>query len=224
MSVPNFHRRSRNEKEVADYRRQKPRPAVALVDGNDIYGAPYQVLGRSPERDERVDWRRLAWAMKWEIFGPREVKMFYFQREDIRAQAFHGFLGHAEYNVRLFGEEKGSLLAPMNAIMELLHKVQDLDLDVIHVGGNPFYGSIAKMLHGFADQGRSVAVLHYDGALHFECEHLDYRALGRDVGVIPAFARGGGALDDDEHVPTYTRTRHRSSFGGPVPHDPTRDN
>lgn len=224
MSTPRFRRSHRHKQEVADYRRRtKPRNVAVIVDGDDIYGAPYKMFGRSPDQGERVDWKRLAWAAKWKIFGAREVELAYFQRQDIRAEAFHAFLGHIGYDVHLFSGEKGILLAPLNAIMGRLIELQDRDVDVVYVGGNPFYGSIAKMLHGFVDQGRRVAVLHYDGSLHFECEHLDYRALGRDIGVIPAFTRGDADLDS-EQVPAYTRTRHRSAFGGPVPHDLARDN
>ena len=204
---------------LADYRARKPRDAVLVVDGDDIIRGPGKVLRRRPERHEAVRWDKIPYVAKWQVFGPRErdVELIYIQREVTGSGGFYHYLSGLGYELRLLNG-RASWLEQKNSLLRLHKELEKRDVDVIHVGGDPFYGSLAKQLHQMSEDERDVAVLFYDGWLQMECDALDYRAMGRDLGLMPAFepADGDFDLEVDNHsqppLPRYTVKRRWSGF------------
>lgn len=203
----------------ADYRARKPRDAVLVVDGDDILRGPGKVLRRRPERHEALRWDKLLYAAKWQVFGPRErdVELIYIQREVTGSGGFYHYLSELGYELRLL-DRRASWLEQKNCLLRLYKALGERDVDVMHVGGDPFYGSIAKELHQLSEDEREVAVLFYDGWLQMECEALTYLALGRDLGLMPAFEPADGDFDlevdnrSQPPLPRYTVKRRWSGF------------
>ena len=218
--MSHFRKNARHRK-VADYRTRRPRDAVLVVDGDDILRAPHEVLHRRPERHEALQWDRLAYVARWELFGPRDVELVYIQRGVIGAEGFYGHLERLGYDLRILDRNATSWLEQKHCLLRFYKELGQRDVDVVHVGGDSLYGSITKELHQLSQDGRQVAVLYFDGWLRMECDALDYRALGRDLGLMPAFELQDGDLAleaanrTQPPLPPYTVRRRQSGFGEP---------
>ena len=201
----------------ADYRARKPRDAVLVVDGDDIFRAPQQVLGRRPERHEALRWKNLPYVARWKVFGPpeRNVELVYIQREVITAGGFYYRLEELGFDLRLL-DPAVSWPEQKNSLLRLHKELEKRDVDIIHVGGDPYYGSLEKQLHQMSEGEREVAVLYYDCWLQMKCEALDYRALGRDLSLMPAF--------EQPPLPRGAMKRHQARFQSSGPQQHAQDN
>lgn len=201
--------------------------ATLIVDGEHLLRAPHHVMGRGPDRHQRIDYRRLLAFTAREAFGaPRQVQPIFVQRERPNARPFFACVRDKGYELRLHGGRSWHDQADM--LMELLHELRGRGGDLLFAGGDDYAGNITRMVHDLATEAdRDVVVAHYDYLRSIDCGHVRYRSLAADIGAmrppVPApYASDCESEDDDDGG--WTVRRFPTGFEDPGPFGSARWN
>ena len=163
-----------------------PEPRLCLVvDGMDLFRAPWQVSGRGPDARERMDYGALLEWAGAEPFGERAAAGHYYQRDHEAAEAFHGALERQGWTLHLTPREQG-WQAQKEALLAILQVLQRVDCDVLYCGGDSYDGRITAALHRLAErEGRGLAIACFDGFRTIDEGPWRVYDIVRDTGAMP---------------------------------------
>ena len=165
---------------------EEVRQLHAIVDGDHLYRAPKDLMGRAPERGERVDYKRLLDAASWTVFGPRRVSAHYFQRRHMGGDGLYSTLESMGYELHLFPYDQGWEQVK-NAILVELARLRQVDCDLLFVGGDSYRGRFEQVLEELqaGPLQRQVGIVHLDGACQFNRARFETFDLIRDLAAMP---------------------------------------
>ncbi len=160
-----------------------------IVDGEYLYIAIRDVLGRPPNRDERLDYQRIYRFAQTLHEDGYLVTATYHQRRHDMATPFYTALDAIGYDCVLTPYMEGwrTVKSEIAATLRGLTGTSD---DVMFVGGDAFSGEITDALRdlGTRPDGtpRRVVVAHFDRQTQFDAAEFETFDLVRDVGALPA--------------------------------------
>ena len=165
---------------------EEVRQLRAIVDGDHLYRAPKDLMGRAPERGERVDYKRLLDAASWTVFGPRRVSAHYFQRRHMGGDGLYSTLESMGYELHLFPYDQGWEQVK-NAILVELAALRQIDCDLLFIGGDNYRGRFEQVLEELqaGPLQRQVGIVHLDGACQFNRARFETFDLIRDLAAMP---------------------------------------
>lgn len=166
---------------------EEVRQLYLIADGDHLYRAPKDLMGRAPIRGERVDYKRLLHKASWEVFGPRRVSAHYFQRQHQGGDALYTTLQNMGYQLHLYPYAEGWEQVK-DAIAEMLGKVHEVDCDLLYVGGDNYRGQFEILLERLLSSPveREIGIVHLAGACQFNTARFTTFDLISDLGVMPA--------------------------------------
>lgn len=166
---------------------EEVRQLYLIADGDHLYRAPKDLMGRAPIRGERVDYKRLLHKASWEVFGPRRVSAHYFQRQHQGGDALYTTLQNMGYQLHLYPYAEGWEQVK-DAIAEMLGKIHEVDCDLLYVGGDNYRGQFEILLERLLSSPveREIGIVHLAGACQFNTARFTTFDLVNDLGVMPA--------------------------------------
>ena len=120
------------------------RRLCVVVDGEDLFRAPWKLSGRRPEAREWMDYAALLQWAEAEPFGERATAGHYYQRDHDAAEMFHGALERLGWTLHLTPREQGWKVQKQ-ALLAILRMLQRVDCDVLYCGGDSYGGRITKI-------------------------------------------------------------------------------
>lgn len=162
------------------------RDLYVVADGDHLYRAPKDLMGRAPVRGERVDYKKLLDAASWTIFGARKVSAHYFQRRHMGGDGLYSTLQSMGYQLHLFPYAEGWEQVK-DAILVELAGLRDVDCDLLFIGGDNYRGRFERLLDELQNGPfeRSVKIVHLDGACQFDRNRFEMVDLIRDLDAMP---------------------------------------
>lgn len=160
-----------------------------VVDGDYLYRAFKDVLGRPPTSGDRTDFeelKRYAASMRAEGYF---VTARYFQRRQ-PSSAFYNALERFGYELVLtdYNEPDSWRVVKQNLISEL-QTLRTTDNDVLYVGGDSYAGEITVALLNLRvrpnGSRRKLRVAHFDRRTDFIGTELETLDLVTDVEAVP---------------------------------------
>ena len=159
-----------------------------IVDGEYLYIAIRDVLGRPPNRDERLDYQRIYRFAQTLHEDGYLVTATYHQRRHDMATPFYTALDAIGYDCVLTPYMEGWRTVKSEIAASLRDLTGTTD-DVMFVGGDGFSGEITDALldlHTRPDgTPRRVVVAHFDKQTQFDAAEFETLDLVRDVGALP---------------------------------------
>ena len=160
-----------------------------VVDGDYLYRAFKDVLGRPPTSGDRTDFeelKRYAASMRAEGYF---VTARYFQRRQ-PSSAFYNALERFGYELVLTDyDEPDSWRVVKHNIISELQTLRTTDNDVLYVGGDSYAGEITVALLNLRvrpnGSRRKLRVAHFDRRTDFIGTELDTLDLVTDVEAVP---------------------------------------
>ena len=160
-----------------------------IVDGEYLYLAIRDVLGRPPNRSERLDYQRIYRFAQTLHEDAYLVTTTYHQRRHDMATPFYTALDAIGYQCLLTPYMEGWRTVKSEIAATLRGLTGSTD-DVMFVGGDAFSGEITDALRdlGTRPDGttRRVVVAHFDKQTQFDAAEFETFDLVRDVGGLPA--------------------------------------
>ena len=159
-----------------------------IVDGEYLYIAIRDVLGRPPNRDERLDYQRIYRFAQTLHEDGYLVTATYHQRRHDMATPFYTALDAIGYDCVLTPYMEGwrTVKSEIAASLRGLAATPD---DVMFVGGDTFSGEITDALRNLRRRPdgtpRRVVVAHFDRQTQFDAAEFETFDLVRDVGALP---------------------------------------
>ena len=165
---------------------EEVRDLYVVADGDHLYRAPKDLMGRAPVRGERVDYKKLIDAASWTIFGARKVSAHYFQRRHMGGDGLYSTLQSMGYQLHLFPYAEGWEQVK-DAILVELAGLRDVDCDVLFIGGDNYRGRFERLLDELQNGPfeRGVKIVHLDGACQFDRNRFELVDLIRDLAAMP---------------------------------------
>lgn len=166
---------------------EEARQLYVVADGDHLYRAPKDLMGRAPERGERVDYKRLLDAASWTVFGPRRVSAHYFQRRHMGGDGLYSTLQSMGYQLHLFPYDQGWEQVK-NAILMELAALRQVDCDVLFIGGDSYRGRFEQLLEELQSGPfeRQVGIVYLEGSCQFNRARFETFDLIRDLEAMPA--------------------------------------
>ena len=156
-----------------------------VVDGEDLFRAPWKVAGRAPEARERMSYGALLQWAGAEPFGERAVAGHYYQRDHDAAEPFRAALEQLGWTLHLTPYQQGWQVQK-EALLAILRTLQRVDCDVLYCGGDSYGGRITAALQQLADRnGRGLAVACFDGFRTIDEGPWQVYDIVRDTGAMP---------------------------------------
>ncbi len=159
-----------------------------IVDGEYLYIAIRDVLGRPPNRSERLDYQRIyRFAQTLDEDGYLLTATYHQRRHDM-ATPFYSALDAIGYDCVLTPYMEGwrTVKSEIAATLRGLAGTTD---DVMFVGGDAFSGEITDALRdlGTRPDGhpRRVVIAHFAEQTQFDPAEFETLDLVRDVGALP---------------------------------------
>ena len=165
---------------------EEARQLYVVADGDHLYRAPKDLMGRAPERGERVDYKRLLDAASWTVFGPRRVSAHYFQRRHMGGDGLYSTLQSMGYQLHLFPYDQGWEQVK-NAILMELAALRQVDCDVLFIGGDNYRGRFENLLEELLSGPfeRQVGIVYLEGSCQFNRARFETFDLIRDLEAMP---------------------------------------
>ena len=161
------------------------RHLCVVVDGEDLFRAPWELAGRGPEARERMNYAALLQWAGTEPFGERAVAGHYYQRDHDAAEGFHQALERLGWTLHLTPHEQGWQVQK-EALLAILRMLQQVDCDVLYCGGDSYGGRITKALQRLAERsGRGLAIACFDGFRTIDEGPWRVYDIVRDTGAMP---------------------------------------
>ena len=161
------------------------RRLCVVVDGIDLFRAPWKLSGRAPEARELMDYAALLQWAEAEPFGERATAGHYYQRDHDAAETFHGALERLGWTLHLTPREQGWKVQKQ-ALLAILRMLQRVDCDVLYCCGDSYGGRITKALHRLAERdGRGLAIACFDGFRTIDEGPWRVYDIVRDTGAMP---------------------------------------
>ena len=160
-----------------------------VVDGDYLYRAFKDVLGRSPTSRDRTDFEELKRYAASMRAGGYFVTARYFQRRQ-PSGPFYAALQRFGYELILteFEEFESWRVVKRNILAEL-EALRKTDQDVLYVGGDSYAGEITVALLNLRlrpdGSRRKLHVVHFDRRSDFIGEELDTLDIVVDVEAVP---------------------------------------
>ena len=159
-----------------------------IVDGDDLYRAAPELLGRGPGPSERMDYARLRNAAAAHRAGGYIVTALYFARRQPNADAFYDALARLRYELNLTPYDDG-WQAVKDDIVAQLQQLKEADADVFYVGGDSYGGRIAAALRDLLDGPdatlRNVTIAHFGRISQLDDPEFEMLDLVEDMEVAP---------------------------------------
>ena len=156
-----------------------------VVDGDDLFRAPYELAGRPPEMEERLDYGALLTWAEAGPFGERTTSGHYYGRGDEGAAPFHRALERLDWTLHLTPPES-SWQVQKEALLAILRLLRRVDCDLLYCGGDSYGGRItAALLRLAAQDERRIALACFAG--HRTIDEGPWQAydIVRDAGAAP---------------------------------------
>ena len=156
-----------------------------VVDGEDLFRAPWKVAGRAPEARERMSYGALLQWAGAEPFGERAVAGHYYQRDHDAAEPFHAALERLGWTLHLTPYRQGWQVQK-EALLAILQTLQRVDCDVLYCGGDSYGGRITAALQQLAErERRGLAIACFDGFRTIDEGPWQVYDIVRDTGAMP---------------------------------------
>ena len=159
-----------------------------IVDGEYLYIAIRDVLGRPPNRSERLDYQRIyRFAQTLDEDGYLLTATYHQRRHDM-ATSFYTALDAIGYDCVLTPYMEGWRTVKSEIAATLRRLTESTD-DVMFVGGDAFSGEITDALRDLRTRPdgtpRRVVVAHFDQQTEFHASEFETLDLVRDIGALP---------------------------------------
>ena len=159
-----------------------------IVDGEYLYIAIRDVLGRPPNRDERLDYQRIYRYAQTMHEDGYLITATYHQRRHDMATSFYTALDAIGYDCVLTPYMEGWRTVKSEIAATLRRLTESTD-DVMFVGGDAFSGEITDALRDLRTRPdgtpRRVVVAHFDQQTEFHASEFETLDLMRDIGALP---------------------------------------
>ena len=162
---------------------------ILVVDGDYLYRAFKDVLGRPPTSGDRTDFEELKRYAASMRTGGYYVTARYFQRRQ-PSTAFYNALERFGYELVLtdYNEIDSWRIVKRNIVNEL-QNLRNTDNDVLYVGGDSYAGEITVALLNLRirpdGSRRKLRVAHFDRRTDFIGTELETLDLVTDVEAVP---------------------------------------